>query len=102
MVRITLVLSQGLRQVLEFNIELPTHSIVKDALQVLSSWHIDLPEELTKTHLLYCWGKQCTPEQKLQDGDRIELLRHLLRSPRESRARRFATQGMRKAGLFKK
>jgi len=42
------------------------------------------------THGLAHYGHPCPPEQILQDGDRIDILRPLVFDPKESRRRRAA------------
>ena len=46
------------------------------------------------------WGKSCTPNQQLREGDRVEIYRPLLVDPKVARRERFARQGSRSAGLF--
>jgi len=46
------------------------------------------------------WGRLTTPEQLLQDQDRIELYRPLVVDPKVARRERFVLQGARSTGLF--
>jgi len=46
------------------------------------------------------WGRVVAPEEKVRDGDRVELYRALTVDPKVARRERFARQGARTTGLF--
>lgn len=64
---------------------LPAGSTVGDAIAA-SGLRDELPAVLdTGIH-----GKRCAPEERLRDGDRVEIYRELVYDPKESRRRRAA------------
>lgn len=66
-------------------LELPAGSTVADAIAA-SGLRDELPAALdTGIH-----GKRCPPEERLRDGDRVEVYRELVFDPKESRRRRAA------------
>lgn len=100
---ITLAYSAIAGQVQELELELQTGATVHDALcaagglQALGFMHETCPSPM-----MGIWGKLTKSEQKLVDGDRLELYRPLTVDPKIARRERFARQGARGAGLFKR
>lgn len=52
--------------------------------------------------MLGIWGKTTHMTQVLHDGDRLEIYRPLTVDPKIARRERFARQGARSTGLFKR
>lgn len=96
--RITLLHAPAPRAVRDVTLELPDGSRAGDALAA-SGWLADHPEWATLT--MAVWGRRCTADALLRDGDRLELLRPLRVDPKVARRERFQGQGARGAGLFK-
>ena len=98
-VRVAVLYSPGARQVLEWPLTLGPAATVLQALQASG-----LPEsapDLDWHHArVAVWGRKAGLEQRLRDGDRVEVLRDLLVDPKLARRERFRKQGARAAGLF--
>ncbi|TFZ04945.1 RnfH family protein [Ramlibacter rhizophilus] len=95
-IRVTLAWSPGPREVQERVLSLPADSCVADALRASGE-----PAEADRASLqVFVWGRAAAPEQKLVEGDRVELLRALRVDPKVARRERFVRQGARGAGLF--
>lgn len=98
---VTVMHSPAPRTVLEWVVELPVDATVRDA--VLAS---GLRNACPALDLAACdagvWGKRCTWERPLREGDRVEIYRGLLVDPKLARRERFRKQGARAAGLFAK
>lgn len=73
-------------EVLRRRLELPAASTVGDALGRLGAAP---PASLA----VALWGRLCSPEQVLRDGDRIELCRPLAVDPKEARRVRYRARG---------
>ncbi|MCD6078097.1 MAG: hypothetical protein K0R89_2035 [Ramlibacter sp.] len=101
MPRVTVCWSPAPREVLEWIVQLPEGGTVRDAV-LASGW----PQAASGTSVdeadLGVWGRRCTPDQVLRDGDRVEVYRGLLVDPKVARRERFRKQGARTAGLFAK
>ncbi|MBL0919315.1 MAG: RnfH family protein [Hydrogenophaga sp.] len=97
--RVTLVFASAPREVHETVLELPAGTRVGDAVRT-SGWAERFGE--VDGLSLAVWGRRCSPEQALHDGDRLELLRPLRVDPKVARRERFVGQGARSAGLFAK
>lgn len=99
MVRVTVMHSPAPRQVLEWNLELPEGSTVRQA--VLAS---GLAQACPALDLAGCdvgvWGRRCEWDRALRERDRVEIYRGLLVDPKVARRERFRKQGARAAGLF--
>ncbi len=95
--RVTLVFSSAPREVHETVLELPAGTCVSDAVRA-SGWAERFGDVTSLS--LAVWGRRCPPDQALQDGDRLELLRPLRVDPKVARRERFVGQGARSAGLF--
>lgn len=99
MPRVTVVYSPAPREVLEWALDLPEGATVRDAV-LASGWRaaapgVEVPE-------VGVWGRRCSAQQLLRDGDRVEIYRELLVDPKVARRERFRKQGARAAGLFAK
>lgn len=97
MPRVTVTYSPGPREVLEWAVDLPEGATVRDAV-LASGWQVGRPgEEPVDVGI---WGRRCTPQQAVREGDRVEVYRPLLVDPKVARRERFRKQGARAAGLF--
>ena len=99
MARVLVTYSPGPRQVLEWPVDVPAGATLREA--VLASGFAQLcpgvePEDVG------IWGRRCTPQQAVREGDRVEIYRGLLVDPKVARRERFQKQGARAAGLFAK
>ena len=98
-VAITLVYSPAARQVVAFQVTVPAGSSA--ALAVAQSGLLAQYPALSQQPLnLGIWGRSCTSEQILQDGDRLALYRALRVDPKVARRERFRRQGTKGTGLF--
>ena len=97
MPRVTVSYSPAPRQVLEWPVELPEGATVRDAV-LASGWPACCPGEVAAD--VGIWGRRCTAEQVVREGDRVEVYRPLLVDPKVARRERFRKQGARAAGLF--
>lgn len=95
--RITLLYARAPRQVLEASLDVAEGSTAHAALQA-AGWLAGYPEVAGLS--LAVWGRRCTPDAVLRDGDRLEVLRPLRVDPKVARRERFKGQGARGAGLF--
>jgi putative ubiquitin-RnfH superfamily antitoxin RatB of RatAB toxin-antitoxin module len=98
---ITVLYSPAPRQVLEWSLQLPAGSTVGAAL-LASGWPAAAPDMDLAQADVGIWGRRCTPQQVLQEGDRVEVYRGLLVDPKVARRERFKAQGARATGLFAK
>ena len=96
---VTVLYSPAPRQVLEWVLEVPAGASVRDAVRA-SGW----PEASRGTDVaaleVGVWGRRCSLDQPVRDGDRVEIYRPLLVDPKVARRERFRKQGARAAGLF--
>lgn len=97
MLHVSVLYSPAPREVLEWKLELPEGATVRDAV-LASGWRQAAPEGGVPDVGL--WGRQCTAQQPLRDGDRVEIYRGLKVDPKVARRERFRKQGARAAGLF--
>lgn len=97
MPRVTVLYSPAPREVLEWNLELPEGATVRDAV-LASGWRQAAPD--VQVPEVGIWGRRCTPQQVLREGDRVEVYRDLKVDPKVARRERFRKQGARAAGLF--
>ncbi|HEY8359084.1 MAG TPA: RnfH family protein [Ramlibacter sp.] len=97
--RVTVMHSTAPRQVLEWVVDVPPGSTVRQA--VLAS---GLPQACPQLDLAACeagvWGKRCDWDRAVRADDRVEIYRPLLVDPKVARRERFRKQGARAAGLF--
>jgi sulfur carrier protein len=91
-VTVTVAWSPGPRQVQEAELELPSGSTVRQALEAAG---VSAPA----SGLLGIWGRKVDADEPVRDGDRIELYRMLRVDPKQARRERFGRQGARSAGL---
>jgi putative ubiquitin-RnfH superfamily antitoxin RatB of RatAB toxin-antitoxin module len=68
-----------------WSVQLPEDAVVADALSAAG-----LDGLLERDMALAIFGEIATPQTRLRDGDRIELLRPLQVDPKEARRRRAA------------
>jgi putative ubiquitin-RnfH superfamily antitoxin RatB of RatAB toxin-antitoxin module len=99
MPRVTVLYSPAPRQVLEWPVDLPEGASARDAV-LASGWREACPGQEPVD--LGIWGRRCTPDHVLREGDRVEIYRGLLVDPKVARRERFRKQGARAAGLFAK
>lgn len=84
-------------------LELPCGSTVAQALtQAAKLQELELAQELLTPAMVGIWGKTARGEQLLKNGDRLEIYRPLTVDPKVARRERFARQGARSSGLFKR
>lgn len=96
--KVELLWSPAPREVLSTELEVPEGSRVADALAA-SGWLQQYPE-LTPLPFVGIWGRKVSPDQILEEGDRLEIYRLLRVDPKVARRERFASQGARQTGLF--
>jgi uncharacterized protein len=99
MPRVTVCWSPAPREVQERTVDLPEGASALDALRACGL--ADSPgAPAASARQLGIWGRRCSAEQRVREGDRIEWYRPLLVDPKVARRERFARQGARAAGLF--
>jgi sulfur carrier protein len=101
MPRVTVCWSPAPRQVLERELDLPEGACVRDALAASGFAQGDAPDDFAQAET-GIWGRRCSPDQLVREGDRIEAWRPLRVDPKVARRERFRAQGARAAGLFAK
>lgn len=97
MPRVTVSFSPRPREVLEWTLDVPEGSTVREAV-LASGWTDCCPGE-EPAHL-GVWGRRCMAQQAVREGDRVEVYRPLVVDPKVARRERFRKQGARAAGLF--
>ena len=70
-----------------FELELPAGSRVADVLAQVEGQG-GLPDGAVDPARLAVFGRTATPDTRLHDGDRVELLRPLLNDPKQARRER--------------
>lgn len=100
MIEVTLSCSPAPREVFEQVLQLAPDARVSDA--VLASGLGQRFPSLDWRHAMTpgVWGRAVEWDQKLVDGDRVELCRPLTVDPKVARRERFQRQGARGTGLF--
>jgi putative ubiquitin-RnfH superfamily antitoxin RatB of RatAB toxin-antitoxin module len=100
-IRVTLVLSPGPREVHEESLSLPDASTVLQALRASALLgRLGLVAPTPQAQSFGVWGCKVDGSHVLRDGDRLELYRPLQVDPKVARRARFEAQGARAAGLF--
>jgi putative ubiquitin-RnfH superfamily antitoxin RatB of RatAB toxin-antitoxin module len=100
-IRITVVYAPAPREVFERTVELPAGARVGDVFAACGLREAFPEVNLSAGHF-GVWGRKADAEQRLHDGDRVEIYRPLLVDPKVARRERFARQGARTTGLFAK
>ena len=86
-VRVAIASSPDAGRAFEVALELPAPATALDAVR--ASGLLERHPELAAAGLLIgIWGRACTPETLLADGDRVEVYRPLTRDPNEARRQR--------------
>lgn len=104
LLHITVCTSPRLGVVHEAQLHIAAGSTVRQALNaaaLLPALELD-PTNLPADAMLGIWGKTTQTTQLLADGDRLEIYRPLTVDPKVARRERFARQGARSSGLFKR
>jgi uncharacterized protein len=99
MPQVIVMFSPAPRQVLEWVVGLPEGACVRDAVRA-SGWPRESPGEDVSALDVGIWGKRCTLDQAVRDGDRVEIYRALRVDPKVARRERVRKQGAMGAGLF--
>lgn len=96
---VTVVFSPAPRALRSCTLSLRAGSTVAEALAA-TGWN--LFEGLSGPDALQVgvWGRRATPEQRLREGDRVEVYRPLRVDPKVARRERFVRQGAGTPGLF--
>lgn len=84
------------RLVEQQNLTLSEGSTVQHALDLLAQQI----EGYNESWGLSLWGRRVHGTEVLREGDRLEITRSLLVDPKVARRERFASQGVKTAGLF--
>lgn len=84
------------RRVEQQKLTLTEGSTVQHVLDMLTH---DM-EGYNETWGLSLWGRRVQGTEVLREGDRLEITRGLLVDPKVARRERFASQGVKTAGLF--
>jgi putative ubiquitin-RnfH superfamily antitoxin RatB of RatAB toxin-antitoxin module len=100
-VTVTVVYAVAPRCVSVSTVEVPAHSDV-DAVIALSKVLEGVSPEQAHDLDISIWGRKVELRHRVREGDRIELTRALRVDPKVARRERFARQGARTTGLFKK
>lgn len=81
-IRVVVAHSPGPGQVLTSAVELAPGATVRDALRLAG---MNTDEALS----VGIWGRVCTPDAPLREGDRVEVYRPLTVDPKEARRLRY-------------
>lgn len=99
MPRVTVCWSPAPGDVQEKTLDLPPGSTLHDALRAAD---VSLASGPLAEGDVGIWGRRAALETVLQEGDRAEAWRPLRADPNTLRRERFALQGKRGTGLFRK
>lgn len=101
---LTVCISPQAGVVHEAVLQLPAGSTVQQAVAAAATALPQLAEAIGNAApaMVGIWGKTVRPEQLLKNGDRLEIYRPLTVDPKVARRERFARQGARSSGLFKR
>jgi uncharacterized protein len=91
--RVQVVCPLAPQQWLQAWVQLPPGATARQALQA-SGLAAQLPAGLLDTLELALWGRACTPDAPLHDGDRLALTRPLTVDPKEARRLRYRRDGL--------
>ena len=102
--RLSFCISPTAGVVHEASLQMPAGSSVEQALAAAAT---ALPQFAEVIHaampgMVGIWGKATDLKHLLCDGDRLEIYRPLTVDPKIARRERFARQGARSTGLFKR
>lgn len=97
--RVTVVYAPAPRQVWLREVSLGPEATAGQALEAAGLW-LEFKELAGGSLHVSLWGRRCRPDDRLRDGDRIEVCRPLRVDPKKARRERFVTQGTRGTGLF--
>jgi putative ubiquitin-RnfH superfamily antitoxin RatB of RatAB toxin-antitoxin module len=98
---VQVVVSLQARACQEVELNLATGSTLADAVRASQLLHT-LSNAQVDTLQTGIWGVRTQPDQRLREGDRVELYRPLTVDPKVARRERFERQGARGTGLFAK
>lgn len=98
--RVEVVYTSAPRQVYARTLEVAAGTTLHEA--IMASVLQEFPELRSVRLKAGVWGKEASPDQVLQDQDRIEIYRELRVDPKIARRERFRSQGAKTAGLFAK
>lgn len=101
MPRVVVLFSPAPREVLEWSVTVAEGATVRDAVRA-SGWPEATRGQDVSALEVGVWGRRCTLDQAVREGDRVEIYRPLLVDPKVARRERFRKQGARAAGLFAK
>ena len=96
LLQVTVAASLAAGQVSEWSVTLPGGACVADALRACGLDPADT------RFACGVWERVAKPEERLQQGDRVQWVRALTVDPKTARRQRFASQGARASGLFAK
>lgn len=100
---VTLAHSPQAGVVHEMALRLPPGATLRSAIDAAGGWSfLGYADEETGLSMVGVWGRAAAPDQLLEDGDRVECYRPLTVDPKVARRERFARQGARATGLFKR
>lgn len=91
--------SPAARRVLQWPVSVAAGGVVLDALRA-SGLPGAAPELDLAGACAAIWGRRVSLQERLREGDRVEVLRALRVDPKVARRERFRAQGARGAGLF--
>jgi putative ubiquitin-RnfH superfamily antitoxin RatB of RatAB toxin-antitoxin module len=97
--RVTVLYSPAPRLVLEWHVSVAAGACVLEVLQA-SGLAAEAPDLDPRQAAVSIWGRSVGQQERVRDGDRIEILRALRVNPKVARRERFRQQGTRVAGLF--
>ena len=96
---VTVVYAPGARQIEQCQLSMKNGALVAEAI-VESQLLKALPADVVDALVASVWGRKAGLNDRLRNGDRIEILRDLRVDPKVARRERFAKQGAKSAGLF--
>lgn len=100
---ITICASPAAGVIHEISLQLHVGSTVQQALNTAAKLpELELDLDQLAPSMVGIWGKAVRAEQLLKQGDRLEIYRPLTVDPKVARRERFARQGARSSGLFKR